>query len=47
LESRATNIFQYETDEIGKPFETILRKKIKKAGIRKGNDASKTGRSRI
>ena len=32
--SGATNIFQYETDEIiGKPFETIFTKEDKKAGI--------------
>ena len=46
--SGATNIFQYETDEIiGKPFETIFTKEDKKAGIpQKEIDlARQTGRS--
>lgn len=46
--SGATNIFQYETDEIiGKPFETIFTKEDKKAGIPQMeiDIASKAGRS--
>jgi PAS domain S-box-containing protein len=46
--SGATNIFQYETDEIiGKPFETIFTKEDKKAGIpqKEIDIASQAGRS--
>ena len=46
--SGATNIFQYETDEIiGKPFETIFTEEDKKAGIPKKeiDIARQTGRS--
>ena len=46
--SGATNIFQYETDEIiGKPFETIFTEEDKKAGIpqKEIDIARQTGRS--